>query len=97
MENADSLPPSIYEVVEDQRDAETRGETITSEAVMELMERIRDPFVSTVEVAAACGCGTGAARQALVNLQNSDRICRRQVIDDSGSSLTIWWLNQANE
>jgi hypothetical protein len=97
MENADSLPPSIYEVVEEQRNVETTGEAITPDAVMELMERVRDPFVSTVEVAAACGCGTGAARQALVNLQESDRICRRQVIDDKGSSLTIWWLNQANE
>lgn len=94
VEQSDPLPPSIHTLAEEQEDAESANEPITPESVIELLEKVREPFASTVEVAKASGCSPGAARQALTTLHKDGRVNRRSVIDTAGRGPIIWWLSE---
>lgn len=56
------------------------------------MDRIRDRFVSTVEIAAALHCAPDAARYALSKLIRESQIQRSVVTDNEGDQLAIWYL-----
>ncbi|WP_147587215.1 hypothetical protein [Halorubrum lipolyticum] len=94
MANADSGPPSIHDFAVERRSTEDHGGPVTSESVVEVLETIREPFVSTVEIAAACGCSLGAARQALTGLHEDRKVNRRSVVNEDGEDVIIWWLGE---
>jgi len=92
MDNADTSPQSIHEFIEGNSDTDKRDKTPSPEVVLELLEQVSDPFVSTVEIATALNCVPEAAQQTLSRLQSESRVKSRSVIDTNGDRLGVWWL-----
>ncbi|SDQ18404.1 hypothetical protein [Halopelagius longus] len=97
VEDADSFPPSIRDIIEDRKDSDDPNEEVSPERVLELLEQIRDPFASTVEIAAALGCAPDAARHALSSLLSSGQIKCHPVTEKSGDQVPIWWVEENSE
>lgn len=72
------------------RERNDRGqfvETVTAEAVLEVIRTSASPIVTAKEVGEALGCTAEAARQKLLALQDQGVVARRKV----GAGAVVWW------
>lgn len=95
VEQSENSNPSIHDIIAGQDVYSTSEDTISPEAVKRLLEKIRDPFVSTQEIAAAFECPSDAAYHTLIHLTNENKIDRHTVIGNDGDEIEIWWISKA--
>jgi hypothetical protein len=75
----------------DSRKRNDRGqyvETVTEEAVLNVLRTAETPVVTAKEVGERLGCTSEAARQKLLALLDQETVARRKV----GAGAVVWWL-----
>lgn len=92
MESAEQPQPTIHDLIDQREEISDRDNPVTPASIEDLLEQVRDPFVSTAEIAAAFDCAPEAARQALSELLEAEQVQQHSVIDTNGSPVTVWWL-----
>lgn len=86
-------PPSIEDLIDN---GKLNTKAPTPEAVVELLKTVREPFLSTVDVAAVFDSAVDAASQSLAGAQKDGRVSRQSVRDTAGDHLAVWQLNRTD-
>lgn len=97
MEKGEEPRPSLHQLVTDTKNTDKEDESITPESLLNVLNQMHEPVVSTIDVAAAFDCTPDAARQVLSKLRVEEKIQSNSVLDAEGNRLEIWWLSSENE
>lgn len=90
-DEGNDAPPSIEDLIDNGK-LDTKAPT--PETVVELLKTVREPFLSTVDVAAVFDSAVDAASQSLAGAQKDGRVSRQSVRDTAGDHLAVWQLNR---
>lgn len=86
-EESDNTPRSIYTVIENES---MQKQDVTPENVIKLLEDVNEQIISTEDVAAAFGCNSDIARNALSEISE---LKSQFVLDTQQSRLEVWtWV-----
>lgn len=91
MGKGENTPPSIEDLIDN---GKFHSKVPTPETVIELFKTVREPFLSTVDVAAVFDSAVDAASQSLAGAQKEGRVSRQSVRDTAGDHLAVWQLNR---
>lgn len=91
IDEGNDAPPSIEDLI---NNGKLNTKAPTPEAVVELLKTVREPFLSTVDVAAVFDSAVDAASQSLAGAQKDGRVSRQSVRDTAGDHLAVWQLNR---
>lgn len=90
-DEGNDAPPSIEDLIDN---GKLNTKAPTPEAVVELLKTVREPFLSTVDVAAVFDSAVDAASHSLAGAQKDGRVSRQSVRDTAGDHLAVWQLNR---
>lgn len=90
-DEGNDAPQSIEDLIDN---GKLNTKAPTPEAVVELLKTVREPFLSTVDVAAVFDSAVDAASQSLAGAQKDGRVSRQSVRDTAGDHLAVWQLNR---
>lgn len=91
MGKGENTPPSIEDLIDNEK---FHSKVPTPETIIKLFKTVREPFLSTVDVAAVFDSAVDAASQSLAGAQKEGRVSRQSVRDTAGDHLAVWQLNR---